>query len=91
MGEVPLLFPTLAVLIVVAVEWRHTRAVAWIALVAAFVLLVAVLRHPAFSAEEILAYGESLFAAPLAVARVVGAGCFLYSVVRLIRANQIPW
>ena len=91
MGEVPLLFPTLAVLVVVAIEWRHTRLVAWIALVASFVLLVAVLRHPAASAEEVVAYGESIFAAPLAFARAVGAACFLYSVVRLIRTHEIPW
>jgi hypothetical protein len=91
MGEVPLLFPTGVVLVVAAIEWKHTRIVAWLALVAAFVLLVAVLRHPAFSAEEILAYGESLFAAPLALARVLGAACFLYSVVRLIRSHGIPW
>jgi len=88
---VPLLMPTLVVLAVAAIEWKHTRAIAWMALLAAFVLLVAVLRHPAFSAEEILAFGESVLAAPTAVARVVGAGCFLYSVVRLIRTNNIPW
>lgn len=91
MGDVPLLFPTLAVLIVVVIEWRHTRLIAWMALAAAFVLLVAVLRHPAFSAQEIVSYGEEFFAAPLAFARAIGAACFLYSVVRLIRTNEIPW
>jgi hypothetical protein len=91
MGDVPLLLPTLVVLAVVWIEWRHTRAIACVALVAAFVLLIAVMRHPAFSAEEILAYGDSLFGAPVAFARVLGAGCFLYSVVRLIRTNGIPW
>jgi hypothetical protein len=91
MVNVPLLFPTLVVLGVVVVEWRQTRPVAWAALVAGFVLLVAALCHPAFSAEEIVAYGREMLAAPLAVARVVGAFCFLYSVVRLIRTSQIPW
>jgi hypothetical protein len=91
MVSIPLLFPTLAVLAVVAVEWNHTRVVAWAALAAGFVLLVAVLCHPAFSAEEIISYGREVLVTPLAFARVVGAGCFLYSVVRVIRAREIPW
>lgn len=90
-GEVPLLIPTLVVLAVVAVEWRSTRPVAWLALVAGFVLLVAGLEHPAYSAEDMLAYGEQLLVTPMAVARAVGAGCFLYSVVRLIRSHGVPW
>lgn len=91
MGDVPLLVPTLVVLAVAWIEWRSTRAISVLALAAAFVLLVGVLRHPAFSAEEIVAYGEALLATPLAVARALGAGCFMYCVVRLIRRHQIPW
>ena len=91
MGDIPLLIPTAVVLAVAWIEWRHTRLISVLALVAAFVLLVAVLRHPAFSAQEIVAYGEELLVTPLTVARALGAGCFLYSVVRLIRANDVPW
>ena len=91
MGQVPLLLPTLIVLTVVAIEWRQSRLVAWAALGASFVLLVAALKHPSFSAEEIVAYGEELFAVPLAAARAIGAACFLYSVVRLLRSSPIPW
>ena len=91
MGQIPLLFPTLVVLVVAALEWRHTRLISWLALAAGFVLLVAVFRHPVFSAEEIVAYGEAIFVTPISVARAVGAACFLYSVVRLIRSHEIPW
>ena len=91
MGEIPLLIPTFVVLAVVAVEWRSTRPIAWLSLLAGFVLLVAALEHPAYSAEDFLAYGEQLLTTLMAVARAVGAGCFLYSVVRLIRAHEVPW
>lgn len=91
MDQIPLILPSLVVLAVAALEWTRTRAVAAVALVAAFVLLVAAIGHPGFSAEEVLAYGHELLAAPVAAARVVGAGCFLWSVVRVIRTSPIPW
>ncbi len=91
MEQVPLFLPTLAILAVVWLEWRQTRPVAIVAAAAAFVLLVAVLRYPGFSAQEIVEFASAHLAVPLAVARTVGAACFLYSVVRLIRASPIPW
>ena len=87
----PLLFPTLIVYAVVAIEWHSSRRIAFAALFAAFVLTVACMHYPGLSATEIVAYGEDLLAAPLTLARAVGAGCFLYSVVRLIRTSGIPW
>jgi NO-binding membrane sensor protein with MHYT domain len=87
----PLLIPTLVVFAVVAIEWHSSRKVALAALFAAFVLTVACMHYPGLSAAEIVAYGEDLLAAPVTVARTVGAGCFLYSVVRLIRTSGIPW
>ena len=91
MEQIPLLLPTLVILAVVWLEWRHTRPVAIVALAASFVLLVAVLRYPSFSASEIVDLAAANLAVPLAVARTVGAACFLYSVVRLIRTSPIPW
>ena len=87
----PLLFPTIVVFAVVAIEWNSSRRIALTALLAAFVLTVACLHYPGLSAAEIVAYGEDLLAAPLTIARTIGAGCFLYSVVRLIRTSGIPW
>ena len=43
MGDVPLLLPTLVVLAVAWIEWRTTRLISVLALVASFVLLV---RYP---------------------------------------------
>jgi hypothetical protein len=87
----PLIFPTVVVLAVVVVEWRHTRAVAWAALVAAFVLLVGVLRYPAFSAQEITDFAHEGLAIAIVVARTLAVGCFLWTIVRTIRTSGIPW
>jgi hypothetical protein len=91
MAHTPLLLPTLIVLAVAAVEWRGSRAVAWAALAAGCVLLTAVLRWPALSLGDVVGVAGGPLAAALLVARCVGAGCFLYSIVRTIRAAGIPW
>ena len=90
-SQTPLILPTVLVLLVVALEWRHTRAVAWAALASGFVLLVGVLRYPSLSASEIGDFAEMHLAVALAVAKVVGAGCFLWTVARTIRAAGVPW
>jgi hypothetical protein len=87
----PLIFPTIVVLSVAFVEWKHTRAVAWAALAAAFVLLLGVLRYPTFSAQEIADFAQQGLAVALAFARTLAVGCFLWSVVRTIRTSGIPW
>ena len=91
MEQIPLFLPTLVILAVVWLEWRHTRPVAIVALAASFVLLTAVLRYPALSAQEVVDFAAAHLAVPLALARTVGAACFVYSVVRLIRTSPIPW
>jgi hypothetical protein len=91
MSGTPLLLPTIVVLAVAAVEWRHTRAVAWAALFAGFVLLVPVLRWPAMSISDIVEMVAPHLSALLLVARCVGAACFLYSIVRSVRTAGIPW
>lgn len=91
MIETPLVLPTIVVLGVVALEWRTARVVAYFALVASFVLLVAVMRHPGQSAEAIVAYADTALAVPLTLARTVGAACFLFCVVRQLRARDVPW
>jgi hypothetical protein len=87
----PLLLPTIVVLMVAAAEWRHTRAVAWAALVAGFVLALAAMRWPTLSLRDVTDVAGTHLAALLAVARTIGAGCFLWSVVRSIRTAGIPW
>jgi hypothetical protein len=91
MAHTPLLLPTIVVLAVAAVEWRHARGVAWAAFIAGFVLLTAVMRWPALSISDVVDQAGGGLASLLLVARCVGAGCFLYSVVRAIRAAGIPW
>jgi hypothetical protein len=91
MAHTPLLLPTIIVLAVAAVEWRASRAVAWAALAAGSVLLAAVMRWPALSLGDVVDEAGGGLAAALLVARVVGAGCFLYSIVRSIRSAGIPW
>ena len=87
----PLIFPTIVVLAVVIVEWRHTRPIAWAALAAAFVLLVGVLRYPTFSAQEIADFAQESVAIAVAFARALAVGCFLWTVVRTIRSSGVPW
>jgi hypothetical protein len=87
----PLIFPTVVVLAVVFVEWKHTRTIAWVALAAAFVLLVGVLRYPTFSAQEIADFAQESLAIAVAVARGLAVGCFLWTVVRTIRSSGVPW
>jgi hypothetical protein len=87
----PLIFPTVVVLAVVIVEWKHTRPIAWAALVAAFVLLVGVLRYPTFSAQEIADFAQEGIAVAVAFARALAVACFLWTVVRTIRGSGVPW
>ena len=87
MDQVPLILPALVVLAVAGVEWRHARAVAYAALVAAFVLLAGALNWPALSLEELVDVVAAWFAPALLVARCVGVACFLFSVVRTVRAT----
>ena len=91
MQHTPLIFPTVVVLAVVFVEWKHTRAIAWAALAAAFILLVGVLRYPTFSAQEIADFAQEGLAFAVAFARTLAVGCFLWTVVRTIRASGLPW
>jgi hypothetical protein len=87
----PLIFPTVVVLAVVLVEWRHTRWVAWVALATAFVLLTGALRYPTLSAQEISDFAKEGLAIALVFARTLAAGCFVWTVVRTIRSSGIPW
>jgi hypothetical protein len=87
----PLIFPTIVVLAVAYVEWKHTRAIAYAALVAAFVLLVGVLRYPTFSAQEIAEFAHEGLAVAVAIARTLAVACFLWTVVRTIRSSGVPW
>jgi hypothetical protein len=87
----PLIFPTVVVLAVALVEWRHTRLVAWTALVTGFVLLVGVMRYPTFSAQEISDFAADGLAVALVFARTLAVGCFMWTVVRTIRGSGIPW
>ena len=91
MAHTPLLLPTIIVLTVAAVEWRSSRGIAWAALTAGFVLLAATMRWPSLSIADVVDQAGGGLAAALLVARVVGAGCVLYSLARWIRAAGIPW
>jgi hypothetical protein len=87
----PLIFPTVVVLAVAFVEWRHTRWVAWVALATAFVLLVGVLRYPTLSAQEIADFAQEGLATALVFARTLAVGCFVWTIVRTIRSSGVPW
>jgi hypothetical protein len=87
----PLILPTVVVLLVVVAEWRHTRLISWMALAAGFVLLAGALRYPMLSAAEISDFAQANLAVALVLARVVGAVCFLWCVVRTIRGSGVPW
>ena len=91
MAACPLVFPALVVLSIVWFEWRTTRAVAWMALLCGFVLLTAAFYRLDFSAQDFVVYGSPWLSVTVSVARLLGAACFLWSVVRLLRAHQVPW
>ena len=91
MHGTPLLLPTAIVLLVALFEWRHTRWVSYIALTAAVPLLTAVLRWPLLSAEQVEAVASTWLVVAFTVAKIVGAGCFMWCVVRTIRASGVPW
>jgi hypothetical protein len=90
-ADTPLILPTVVVLLVAALEWRATRPVAWVALAAGFVLLVGSLRYPALSATEINDFAAGGLALAIVVAKIAGAGCFLWTVTRTIRSSAVPW
>ena len=91
MANTPLLIPTLAILAVAAIEWRATRWVAIAAVAADVVLMAVVLRWPGLSLGAVVDVLPTGAAAALLVARVIGAGCFLWCVARLVRTSGIPW
>ena len=91
MEHTPLIVPTVVVLAVAFVEWKHTRWVAYTALAAAFVLLVGAWRYPTLSAQEVAEFAHEALAVALVFARTLAVGCFLWSVVRTIRASGVPW
>ena len=88
---IPLILPAMVILGVFAAELRSTPAVAWSALLAGFVLMVLAFRWPGLGASAILREDHAVVAVALGVARLVGGGCFLFSVVRTIRTSEIPW
>ena len=85
MLDVPLIIPTLLVGLIALLEWNRSAVLARIALGAAFALLLAAVRDPGLSATEILHYYDDGLTYLMAVARVVGLGCFLFSVTRVMR------
>jgi hypothetical protein len=85
MADVPLLAPALIVLVIAALEWRGSRAVARAALVAGFVLLTAALAYPGLSAAQVLSAGQAAVAYPLAVARPIALACLLGFALRRVR------
>ena len=87
----PLIFPTVVVMAVAYIEWRHTRWIAYAALAAGFVLLTGAWRYPTFSAQEIADFADESLAVALVFARTLAVGCFLWCVVRTIRASGVPW
>ena len=91
MSTTPLLLPTLVLLAVVGGCWNASRTVAITAAVSGVVLLTACFTYPGWSAEAIVDFGSTGMAVAVSVARVIGAACFLHSVVLFIRLRQIPW
>jgi hypothetical protein len=85
MVEIPLIAPTLLVLVTVALEWGGDRRIAWGALVAGGILLTAAIAYPGLSATEILEAADGLVAYPVGVARGVGVACFLACAVRRLQ------
>ena len=91
MSSTPLLLPTLVLLAVVGGCWRVNRAVALIAATSSVVLLTACFLYPGWPAAMIVDFGTTPMAVAVSIARVIGAACFLYSVVLFIRLREIPW
>jgi hypothetical protein len=86
MAEIPLIAPTLLVLVTVVLEWRGARRIAWCALVAGGVLLTAAFAYPGLSASEILDASGGLVPYALNVARGLGVACFLACAARRAQA-----
>jgi hypothetical protein len=85
MLEIPLILPTALVGLVALYEWNRRVVLARVALGAAFALLLAAVRDPGMSAGEILAYYDDGLTYLMALARVVGLGCFILSAHHLMR------
>jgi hypothetical protein len=86
MAEIPLIAPTLLVLVCAALEWGGLRRIAWAALVAGGVLLTAAIAYPGQSASEILDGSDRLLAYALIAARGVGVACFVACAARRVQA-----
>ena len=91
MAACPLLFPALVILAVAAYEWQRSRIVAAVALGSGFVLLSAALTHLEYSAQDFVSYGPAWLSVAVSVTRLLGAACFLWTVVRVLRTHQVPW
>jgi hypothetical protein len=89
MLDVPLIFPTLVVAMVAVLEWNRSVVLARVALGCAFTLLLAAVRDPGLSADEILAYYEDGLTYLMAIARVLGVGCFLVAASKLMRGPML--
>ncbi len=83
--EVPLIAPTLIVLLTAVLEWGEERRLAWAALLAGGVLLTAAMAYPGLSAAQVLDAAGALIAYPVGVARPIGVACFLACAVRRLR------
>lgn len=83
--DIPLILPTIVVGLVALVEWNRAEVVGRVALGAAFTLLLCAVRDPGLSASEILAYHDDGLTYMMAVARVLGLGCLLFCVSRVLR------
>jgi len=86
MVDVPLIAPAVVVLIIAALEWDGSAAVALSALAAGLVLTTAAFAYPGLSATQVLAAGVDLIAYPLAAARPIALACLLAFAVRRLRA-----
>jgi hypothetical protein len=90
MFDVPLIYPTAVVALVAILEWNRSVVLARVALGAAFAMLLTAVRDPGLSATEILAYYEDGLTYLMAVARVVGLGCFIVAAHQLLRGVLAP-
>jgi hypothetical protein len=90
MLDVPLILPTAIVALLAIFEWNRSVVLARVALGAAFAMLLAAVRDPGFSATEILMYYEDGLTYLMAVARVVGLGCFILAAHKLLRGLMLP-
>ena len=89
MLEVPLILPTILVGLIALYEWNRSVVLARVALGAAFTLLLVAVRDPGLSAGEILTYYDDGLTYMMAVARVVGLGCFIVSAHNLMRGVML--